>query len=633
MSARLGGAIAKGWDKPVRHIPIIGKFLIIMGLFGLFALFTAIYATGQMRGIQSGYQGVTKGSFQAAFMAQHANLMLPTMQQTLAQLIIVTTQAENTAAQHSLTAELADYDATMRQASLLSPADAPSLLALKSRVDSVLAKNCAQTINLGDNAILLDQQDASQSEYLANCSPLFPPLVAAMGAEARHVQTEAGLVTTALAASTTKTIRLTFGMILGGIAVIMIGGVFAVRGAIVLPIVGLQALMRRLAHGEDDAEISGRDRRDEIGGMARAVQVFKEAGLEKRRLERQAEALRETAAADRLRMDADREAATRAQSVVVTALATGLERASQGDLLFRIETPFAQDYETLRRDFNLAMDKLRDAMREINAHAHAVSGAAAELTQASDDLSRRTEHQAASLEQTAASLDVLTTTVHKTAESTQAARNAATAAQAEAEKSGAVLADTVRAMGGIQESSGQIGTIIGVIDEIAFQTNLLALNAGVEAARAGDAGRGFAVVATEVRALAQRSADAAREIKALISASGREVGNGVMLVGETGRALSRIAEQVARLNERIGEIAAATSEQSTRLREVNAAINQMDQVTQQNAGMVEEATAASHSLEQQAETLAHLVGQFRIEQGQQEGTPGSVGRSPERVDA
>ena len=186
------------------------------------------------------------------------------------------------------------------------------------------------------------------------------------------------------------------------------------------------------------------------------------------------------------------------------------------------------------------------------------------------------------------------------------------AAKADAENSGEVVRETVSAMSGIEASSKQIGNIIGVIDEIAFQTNLLALNAGVEAARAGDAGRGFAVVATEVRALAQRSADAAKEIKTLISASSQQVDAGVKLVGETGKALGRIVEQVAKLNGLVGDIAASAQEQATGLDEVNTAVNQMDQVTQQNAAMVEQSTAASHSLAEEAEELARLVGQFRI---------------------
>jgi methyl-accepting chemotaxis protein len=174
------------------------------------------------------------------------------------------------------------------------------------------------------------------------------------------------------------------------------------------------------------------------------------------------------------------------------------------------------------------------------------------------------------------------------------------------------VGNAVAAMSEIEKSSGQISQIIGVIDEIAFQTNLLALNAGVEAARAGEAGRGFAVVASEVRALAQRSADAAKEIKALISASTTQVASGVELVGETGRVLGRILVQVTEINGIVAEIAASAAEQSTGLAEVNTAVNQMDQLTQQNAAMVEQSTAASHSLAHEADALATLIGRFQV---------------------
>jgi len=240
-----------------------------------------------------------------------------------------------------------------------------------------------------------------------------------------------------------------------------------------------------------------------------------------------------------------------------------------------------------------------------------------EITQAADDLSRRTEQQAASLEQTAAALDEITATVRRTAEGSKHALAVVSKTKTDAEQSGEVVRQAVAAMGGIEKSSQQIGQIIGVIDEIAFQTNLLALNAGVEAARAGDAGRGFAVVASEVRALAQRSAEAAKEIKALISASAQQVGSGVKFVGETGEALSRIVAQVAEINSAVGEIASAAQEQATGLAEVNTAVNQMDQVTQQNAAMVEQSTAASHALAGEAEELARLTGRFQL--GQEEG--------------
>ena len=304
---------------------------------------------------------------------------------------------------------------------------------------------------------------------------------------------------------------------------------------------------------------------------------------------------------------------------VIDGLSGALKALSEGNLTARITEKFSGKFEILAESFNSSMVRLQETMSSIAENAEGVHSTAAEVTQASDNLSQRTEQQAATLEETAAALDEITATVKKTAEGATEARHLVANAKQDAESSTAVVHETVTAMNGIEQSSKQISNIIGVIDEIAFQTNLLALNAGVEAARAGDAGRGFAVVATEVRALAQRSADAAKEIKALISSSGQQVQSGVRLVADTGKALGRIVEQVAKLNDLVAEIAASAREQATGLEQVNNAVNQMDQVTQQNAAMVEQTTAASHSLAHEADALSRLVDQFQV--GRQNSAP------------
>jgi methyl-accepting chemotaxis protein len=238
---------------------------------------------------------------------------------------------------------------------------------------------------------------------------------------------------------------------------------------------------------------------------------------------------------------------------------------------------------------------------------HASTG---EIASAADDLARRTEQQAASLEETAAALEEITATVKNTSEGATYAQKVVSQAKMDADKSGEIVQQAIIAMSGIEKSSQQIGQIIGVIDEIAFQTNLLALNAGVEAARAGDAGRGFAVVASEVRALAQRSAEAAKEIKGLISTSTTQVVQGVNLVGETGKALGRIVTEVNEINGIVFDISAQAQEHASGLQQINIAVNQMDQMTQQNAAMVEQTTAAAHALSQQGAELIRLIGQF-----------------------
>jgi methyl-accepting chemotaxis protein len=397
------------------------------------------------------------------------------------------------------------------------------------------------------------------------------------------------------------------------VLVCLVMGVALIRG-ISAPIAKMTAAMGRLAALELDVVVPGVGRGDEIGAMAGAVQVFKDNAIEAKALaQHQAEAEASRASEDgRVRQEAEEEAAKQAADLIVGSIGLGLGRLATGDLTFQLDTVLPEAYETLRSDLNGAISQVRNAIQGIVASTGAIHSGSAEIARASDDLSRRTEQQAASLEQTAAALDQITATVKRAADGAEQAQRVASATTADAEKSGVVVQDAVRAMSAIEASAKQISQIIGVIDEIAFQTNLLALNAGVEAARAGDAGRGFAVVASEVRALAQRSATAAKEIKALIQESARQVVEGVKLVGETGTALNRIAAQVTELNRSVSEIAAGAKEQATGLHEVNTAVNQMDQVTQQNAAMVEQSTAASHALSQEAESLNTLTAQFKL---------------------
>jgi len=318
------------------------------------------------------------------------------------------------------------------------------------------------------------------------------------------------------------------------------------------------------------------------------------------------------------------------QSAVVCSLATYLKRLAAGDLTARITETFEGRFLPIKEDFNAAVDSLRSAMSQIVDSTEGLRASSDEIASASDDLSRRTEQQAASLEETAAALDEITATVRRSAAGAKEASTAASSARQQAARSGEVVRDAVAAMGEIEQSSGQITQIIGVIDEIAFQTNLLALNAGVEAARAGDAGRGFAVVAQEVRALAQRSAEAAKEIKTLIANSTSQVARGVQLVGDTGQALSGIVGKVAEIDTLISGIAQSSQEQATGLNQVNSAVNQMDQVTQQNAAMVEQATAAASNMRSESGALAELVSRFQTgDAARRSGRPIATARAVE----
>ncbi|WP_298284281.1 HAMP domain-containing methyl-accepting chemotaxis protein [Acidocella sp.] len=389
-------------------------------------------------------------------------------------------------------------------------------------------------------------------------------------------------------------------------------GLWFVNGLLLRPLHQITRYMTNLATGDFTAKIPCADAQFEIGAIVQAMSVFRAVILNEREAEANLAAARANAEAERTRQQADAATAAASQKFVVDSLATGLVAFANGDLTCHIHEWFSVEYKTLRMDFNHAVTKMQETMRRIMATTGTVEASAREIMQAASDLSHRSEAQAARLEETAAALDQITDTIRRTSGSAHQAATIAASARTDAQSSGEVVHKTIAAMTGIEDSSRQISQIIGVIDEIAFQTNLLALNAGVEAARAGDAGRGFAVVATEVRALAQRSADAAKEIKTIISASGEQVATGVRLVDETGKALTRINQQVNQLSEVVQSIAAAAAEQSSNLGQINDSVNEMDKVTQQNAAMVEQASASSRALAAEATGLARLVGEFRV---------------------
>ncbi len=374
--------------------------------------------------------------------------------------------------------------------------------------------------------------------------------------------------------------------------------------------------MEQVAGGQLDTQIALAGQDDEIGDMGKALEVFREAAIANRRMEREAEEGRRRAEVERIAMQekAELDAAERLR-VATSGLAAGLKRLASGDLAFQLNEAFAEDFEALRHDFNQSVAQLRETLSAISGSISTLDTGTREIAVGTDNLSKRTEQQAASLEETAAALDEITANVASSSKRTEEARSVASRANHSAAESAQVVSHAEEAMRKIEESSQQISNIIGVIDEIAFQTNLLALNAGVEAARAGEAGKGFAVVAQEVRELAQRSAQAAKEIKGLIQNSSSEVDNGVKLVRDTGSALKTISGFIVEINAHMESIASSAREQSIGLAEVNTAVNAMDQTTQQNAAMVEESNAASNTLATEAVRLRELVGQFHLDGG------------------
>ncbi|WP_292940320.1 methyl-accepting chemotaxis protein [Novosphingobium sp.] len=377
---------------------------------------------------------------------------------------------------------------------------------------------------------------------------------------------------------------------LGALALAMLGLILwsarAAQRLIVTPLVETAATMKCMADGDTDVAIEGAGRPDEIGQVARAMEVFRDA-------------------------EEGRRKASAEQAQVVSALSAGLARLAAKDLEHQLDEPFPPAYEMLRKNYNAAVASLAEALRIVRIGTASVQGSISEIGAAAHDLALRNEAQAARIAETARAMDAVTGIVNETANGAQAVSQTITHADREAGEGGEVVRRAIEAMAAIEHSAQEIGQIISVIDGIAFQTNLLALNAGVEAARAGEAGKGFAVVATEVRALAQRSADAAQSIKALITTSGEQVGTGVELVRESGTRLEAIVRRIGEISALTGSIAGSASRQAVNLTQINGAMREMDRMTQQNAAMVEESSAATRSLAAEAVRLNELVASFR----------------------
>lgn len=403
------------------------------------------------------------------------------------------------------------------------------------------------------------------------------------------------------------------------LGLVLIQGLRMLAHRVVSPIGRITQTMTRIAGGDLETTVADLERADEIGTMARALEVLRVNEVAARS-ERAIDAQRRASEEEESRDAADR--ATRAaEAIVVSSIGHALERLSNGEMAYRMAVTLPPAYAKLQDDFNTVAERLDHALTRIMDAALEIRSGSSEIQHAARDLSLRTEQQAASLEQTAAALDEITAAVGQTAAGAGHAFTTVRAMTEEADASARVVGKTIDAMSAISGSASQIGAIVGVIEEIAFQTNLLALNAGVEAARAGESGKGFAVVAVEVRALAQRSADAARQVKVLIETSNGHVDLGVKLAAGTGETLDRMLVQVRNIDELVSQIAASAAEQATGLNEVNTAINHMDQVTQQNAAMVEQTTAATYALGRQVDALQAEVGVFRLSARGPAGSP------------
>ncbi|MEG8039153.1 methyl-accepting chemotaxis protein [Sphingomonas sp. LR60] len=438
---------------------------------------------------------------------------------------------------------------------------APTLAAFENPATRETARELAGAKQLGGIRKVHKEIQAAQTEWIAR-----------QDIEQRHAE---------------RMVELALG--LGGLFAITLAGALGwlLSRSMAKPVVDMAAIMVEMASGRTDIAVPSTDRGDEIGSIAKAVLVFRDAAVEKQR--------------------ADHE-----RQLVMDDMAAGLQRLANADLGARL-SGFPPAFARLETDFNRAIEAMAQVMSAVMRASSDIKSGAADIRAASDDLSQRTEQQAASLEETAAAMEEITSTVQQTAKDAAQADKIVAAARHEAAVSGDVVRRAVDAMGGIERSSSEISDIISVIDAIAFQTNLLALNAGVEAARAGDAGKGFAVVAQEVRALAQRSADAAKDVKAKITTSSEQVDLGVELVAEAGTALQTINARISDISALMSAISTAAEQQAVGLHQVNTAVSEMDGVTQQNAAMVEQATAAARSLASEADELSRQVSRFAVE--------------------
>ncbi len=497
----------------------------------------------------------------------------------------------------------------------LVPAEADAIEGLAAKANGILA--------LTDQAVKAGQLDdnAGALKLLKQADPLIDDEVLAVRQWIDNFNRNIDVKSAALnagAASAISDALITLGLLFA--AAIAIAILVSARG-IAAPIERLRARMVSLANGNTDEPVSGIGRKDEVGQMAAAVAVFRDSAIERLRLEQEANANRSLSEKERLEREAQKAKDAADAQFAVDSLAQGLGELSNGNLTYRLQQPFVAHLDRLRMDFNASMAKVEETLVAVGQGGQAIAAGANQIRSAADDLSKRTEQQAASVEETAAALEEITTTVKDSTRRAEEASSLVGRARIGAEKSGEVMQEAIAAMEAISKSSGEISNIIGVIDDIAFQTNLLALNAGVEAARAGDAGKGFAVVAQEVRELAQRSATAAKEIKALISTSGQQVAGGVDLVTRTGQSLQQIVQEVEEIDRNVRAIVEAAREQATGLQEINTAVNSIDQGTQQNAAMVEESTAASYSLAKEVTALNELLGQFNLQKGRLHARP------------
>jgi len=603
--------------KFVDNMKISTKILSVIALLSCVTIVIIALSAIELRTISTTYAGLTEHDFPSVLNAARANRSAKEM--AYAAYRTIAYDGASPEAKAAAEAEEKSYQSGLKfidDAARLDPDDRAAYEGFKSHFIAI------QNIVKSVVAHGLKNENEDANKEMAQADQLINAFVEEIF-KLSNGQLETAVRTSAeLSQKALWTIFIVIGVGVVGLALCVGIGIWMSMAGIARPLARLGSRMTTLAQGKYDIEVEGTERKDEVGAMAKTVLVFRDAGKEKVRLEAQAAEQRQHAEEERQKAEAERRRNAETQAVAaeeqaraVEALAQGLGKMSEGDLTVRLDAGFTEAYYKIRDDFNATIGKLKETIESIVGSTREVTNASAEIATSTTDLSQRTEEQAASLEETSASMEEIAATVKKNAENAQAANTSTGKAREVADRGGEVVAQAVAAMAEIEASSGKIADIITVIDEIARQTNLLALNAAVEAARAGDAGRGFAVVASEVRTLAQRSSQAAKDIKDLITNSNGKVHEGVELVNKAGASLSGIVDAIKEVADLVAEIASASREQASGVEEINKALAQMDEATQQNSALVEENAATAKALEDQSRAMDQRVSFFRIGAG------------------
>jgi methyl-accepting chemotaxis protein len=590
---------------------ILWKVLTLVGLLSAFVVVGALYSTSRMRLIDSSYGDLLDGYGRGNLAISRANRNLVYIDRSLFKLLAETNVDRRKEASQEAVDSVGFFQKQIKLATQALPDHTKEISDIDRRVSEAMAGACAEVLRLGVSQAPGDAA-AAREEMRAACDPAFDSLMRDASALNNKLTKERDAASDRTLALTDRTISDTYIYLLGALALMAGLAAAMARYSISRPIRAIADVLEKLSLGARDLEVPGAGRRDEVGMIARAAVRFREQSDEGLRIRQHAADLASAEAGRATREQQEKARAAVALGNVLERLGEALRSLAEGDLTTRLGDDFDASYARLRDDFNVAIRKLGDTIGSVVSGAKNIDAGAREMLAAAEQLATRAETQATIVENSSASVRQLSGVINKTAAASTRTKDIITAAKEEATVSIETVRETEQAIERIKTSSERIGSIIGVIDEIAFQTNLLALNAGVEAARAGDAGRGFAVVASEVRALAQRSAAAAKEIKGLVSASEGEVANGVDLVKATGVAFDKIRTQIGVIDGGIADIAGQAVDQSQSLKQVNLALTEIDQGTQMNAAMAEQATAACRSLTHEVDALNEQIGTFRL---------------------